>query len=318
MIASFQGQPPNHLSNGKFQVTEQSAGSHIKHVTSESDHVAFKGTLNTKNRAGGGRNKLSKYAVGVIDGDGMIWVHESFVVDFKLVPKILAAKKDSDDDDKGSSDDEESKQAAAVVPRLTGMAARNLLGETFGSRKKKQEIKALERNKINVSDLKASASFISSAIDEKAVNIPTEEMLEEERMEDSIVPPFNLEAEAKHDMYPMDKFIPFRERESILIGNLLQLSHEAKQSLINDKSYPAFVAIRLSQTLVRDQGVDEDRIKQLLYLSYLIQFRNLKESDLNRPAQLSSKVSHIPQVIIESFFAKFTEQFSQGKGGKPK
>lgn len=52
-------------------------------------------------------------------------------------------------------------------------ASRNLLGQTFGTRKKKMGIKAKEENKINVASMEHMSRAIHAEIEQKIVSIPT-------------------------------------------------------------------------------------------------------------------------------------------------
>ena len=51
------------------------------------------------------------------------------------------------------------------------MAARNLLGETFGTRKLEQQIRSQERNQVNARSLDPLAGLIESRLDAKADHV---------------------------------------------------------------------------------------------------------------------------------------------------
>ena len=57
------------------------------------------------------------------------------------------------------------------------MAARNLLGETFGTRKLEQQIRSMERNQVDVRSLDPLAGLIGDRLDAKAAQLmPTDGM----------------------------------------------------------------------------------------------------------------------------------------------
>jgi len=53
------------------------------------------------------------------------------------------------------------------------LAARNELGQTFGTKKIKQKIRNIERNRVNVESLSDVVSHIHSTIEEKSSIIPS-------------------------------------------------------------------------------------------------------------------------------------------------
>jgi len=57
------------------------------------------------------------------------------------------------------------------------LKSRNLLGESFGTKKVKQKIRALEKNRIGSNALSSSTSEIQTAIDTGALNAPSKGFL---------------------------------------------------------------------------------------------------------------------------------------------
>jgi len=52
--------------------------------------------------------------------------------------------------------------------------ARNTLGETFGTKKAKANIRARERNRVDVSAMEGVMDFVMDGIDKGAVGLPTQ------------------------------------------------------------------------------------------------------------------------------------------------
>lgn len=73
------------------------------------------------------------------------------------------------------------------------MLARNALGEAFGTKKRRQAIRALEKNQVDVGGLTEVADVIKDAIDEKAAALPTREEIQAEAKQDRAIPPYKRE-----------------------------------------------------------------------------------------------------------------------------
>lgn len=61
----------------------------------------------------------------------------------------------------------------APVSALERLQARSMLGETFGTKKAKANIRAAERNKVDVSAMEAVAGTIQASIEKNTVALPS-------------------------------------------------------------------------------------------------------------------------------------------------
>jgi DNA-directed RNA polymerase I subunit RPA49 len=71
-------------------------------------------------------------------------------------------------------------------------AARNKLGQAFGTKKRKQAIKAQEQNVVNVDGLSGVSSRIKDVIATNMPVVPLKDELASIEMADRLIPPCNL------------------------------------------------------------------------------------------------------------------------------
>ena len=95
------------------------------------------------------------------------------------------------------------------------MLKRDQLGETFGTRKAKSRIKAVERNKVDAQAQAGVKDHLMASIEVAAVNIPSAESLELLANTVGRHPPPNMDTTDPAEVYPLDKLIPTDEYNSI-------------------------------------------------------------------------------------------------------
>lgn len=115
-----------------------------------------------------------KYAIGILDRKtNTIKLHSATALSMQAIVKKLKNKE----------------------TRTIGMKdyqARNQLGQAFGTRKRKQAIKAQEQNIVNVSGLADVAGAIKDTIAMNAPAQPLKATLLEQSMQDRLIPPCNV------------------------------------------------------------------------------------------------------------------------------
>lgn len=115
-----------------------------------------------------------RYAVGIVNKrTGEIELHEATSITVDNVVKALKTSESKTIGDKN-------------------MEARNQLGQAFGTKKRKQAIKAYEMNQINVGGLAEVANKINDTISEHVAKLPEKQSAEELSMADRVIPPCNL------------------------------------------------------------------------------------------------------------------------------
>ena len=115
------------------------------------------------------------YVVGVVnDQEKTIQLHEAMPV--SMVHTVKHAR---------TEDSSLIKEKSAL--------ARNELGQTFGTKKRKKIIKDMEINQIRVENMQDVAAKIKETIAETAKAIPLQADLEKQIMDDRLIPPCNID-----------------------------------------------------------------------------------------------------------------------------
>lgn len=127
-----------------------------------------------------------------------------------------------------------SSQTASVEANMQWKERRNDLGEAFGTRKAKSQIKAEERNKVDVNAMQGVRSSLVASIGGT-----------DGKEEDGVVPPPdvvpvpNLTTDVPSEVYPRQSIIPNNEWSSIDVSPLVKAK--------DDRERASFLPYRQSQ-----------------------------------------------------------------------
>ncbi|KAJ3189907.1 DNA-directed RNA polymerase I subunit rpa49 [Gaertneriomyces sp. JEL0708] len=193
------------------------------------------------------------------------------------------------------------------------MDARKSLGEAFGTRKRRQQLKAEERNQVDVGGLADIADHIKGTIDEKAASLPSRETIRAEARQDRGIPPYNPDAASPAEVYHLDDIISPAEFASIRVKPLWRARHQEEvKQILEPIKVTEWVRSRLHTTLQRKE--DKSRVPKLLYLAYLMRFYGLSPRDL-KSEHLASRMGGAPQIVVDTLLNRFTE-FQEDQGVK--
>lgn len=158
---------PRKLNDLKFDVYEPIQESMFKKrrvVVAETEKIEYVSTEL--------KDSYCKYAIGVVDkSTGIVTLHEATPVSMTNYVKSL-------------------KPAESSLISEKNAAARNQLGQAFGTKKRRQAIKALELNQVGVSGLQ-DVDMIKETIASNVESLPKAEELLAQMMEDRLIPPCN-------------------------------------------------------------------------------------------------------------------------------
>jgi DNA-directed RNA polymerase I subunit RPA49 len=134
--------------------------------------------------------------------------------------------------------------------------AKNALGEIFGTKKAKANIRAMERNRIDVGAMEGVMDFVMDGIDKGAIGLPTEgtfakpspnllisdldthpsfiliDVAKEAADSNRLVPPFDTSATEPADVYPLHGIIPEVEWKALSISAFEQASSDKERQSI--------------------------------------------------------------------------------------
>lgn len=186
-------------------------------------------------------------------------------------------------------------------------AARNLLGETFGTKKKKKEIKSEEKNKVDVQDLASSALVLDTTIEKKLAQLPGKEQVQEEMEMARPVPAFDKSTTKVDEIYKIESIISLPEFEIIPTQMFSQLSAEKIEALESSGTVTPFVSKCLKKLMSKGEKVDLLELSKIVYLQLLIHFKGVRDSSFPSLTK-NQKLNGIftPKLIISKFLETFS------------
>ncbi|KAI8868926.1 hypothetical protein GQ42DRAFT_163799 [Ramicandelaber brevisporus] len=86
-----------------------------------------------------------------------------------------------------------------------------------------------------------------------------------------------------------------------------QRAIEAREYALPVKSH--FISTKLTQAMVsgEDGEPNRKRIRQLMYLAYMMKFRTLRDRQLSNRRGVAKMLRHPPEVVLDSLYERFTE-----------
>ncbi|KAF9209457.1 DNA-directed RNA polymerase I subunit rpa49 [Haplosporangium sp. Z 27] len=191
-----------------------------------------------------------------------------------------------------------------VSAREQFLQAKNTLGEAFGTKKIKQQIKSVERNAVNVNTLESVASILHDSIAAKTSALPSKVEIKTQADEDRPIPPYDINATKVEDIYKIDSLITPAEYQLIPFKTLLDKTTQPLSVLpFQDSTY---VNNGLKAALSTSKK-DRHRIRLLMYINFLMAFRTIPEKKLGDTETVNRIMGDIPSLILENFYERFTE-----------
>ncbi|KAG0089423.1 DNA-directed RNA polymerase I subunit rpa49 [Podila epicladia] len=184
------------------------------------------------------------------------------------------------------------------------LQAKNALGEAFGTKKIKQQIKSVERNAVNVSTLDSVANILHDSISAKTSALPSKAEIKSKADEDRPIPPYDINATKVEDIYKMDSLIPPAEYQLIPFKSLLEKSTQPLAALPYQDSQYVNDALKAALSISKK---DRHRIRVLMYISFLMAFRTVPDKRLDDSETIGRIMGDCPSLILEGFYERFTE-----------
>ncbi|KAJ2626222.1 DNA-directed RNA polymerase I subunit rpa49 [Coemansia sp. RSA 1290] len=185
------------------------------------------------------------------------------------------------------------------------MQAHTELGEAFGSKKRKAQIRADERNRINMEGVKNDMKMIGASIESRASSMPSKQELTDAQNSARPVPRYNPDTKVPAEIYDMDDVLPKSTAAFIDISPLLASPTDIDVYREKVPTRSGFVKSKLSY-LLNQPKPDILQIKRALYLAYLIRMATMRNKQLaDRDACLKSLCCS-PE-MADALFSKFAE-----------
>ncbi|KAF9480293.1 RNA polymerase I associated factor, A49-like protein [Pholiota conissans] len=197
--------------------------------------------------------------------------------------------------------------SVAAPSKLQYLEAKTALGESFGTKKQKANIRAQERNRIDVSAMEGVMSYVMDSIDKGAEGLMTKEEAKESSDKNRLIPPFSLTATDPAEVYPLYDIIPEAEWKALSVS-----SFDAAQS---DRERIAMLPYRKStwvndhlKAIVQSTGKSKKKnLKIILYISTMLAFRQACFGKTLEKDKLYERLSVVPTIVVDSLFSRFTE-----------
>ncbi|KAI0063354.1 Rpa49 subunit specific to nuclear RNA polymerase I [Artomyces pyxidatus] len=186
--------------------------------------------------------------------------------------------------------------------------ARNVLGETFGTKKAKTAIRAAERNKVDVSAMEGAAGALQDRIEEGTANLPTQEEAKSAADAARLIPPYVADAETPEDAYPLHNIVPEQEWNALdgLIHKLKGASSDLERVQMLPNVRSTWVKQHLSQAFRRDAKASARVVKLIICVATMLAFRNSAHKSVPDRATLLERLL-VPEVVVDGLLARFTE-----------
>ncbi|KIK92192.1 hypothetical protein PAXRUDRAFT_147843 [Paxillus rubicundulus Ve08.2h10] len=190
----------------------------------------------------------------------------------------------------------------SVLQRLEARAA---LGESFGTKKAKQAIKAQARNKVDVSAMETVVDHLQESIQRNTQALPSKEEAQATADSSRLIPVYNADAETPSEVYPLHNIIPEAEWKALSPSAILHASTSKERTPLLAYQRSSWVNQHLNRVCA-SPSPSKTHIKILMYISAMMSFRNLTFRKFDK-ATIHEKLTAVPSIVADGLLARFTE-----------
>ncbi|KZV71749.1 RNA polymerase I associated factor A49-like protein [Peniophora sp. CONT] len=189
------------------------------------------------------------------------------------------------------------------------IAARNALGEAFGTKKAKANIRAYERNKVDVGALENVAGALQDRIDLGTENLPSQEEAQEQADASRLIPAYNINASTPEEVYPLHNIVP--ESEWNALDSIVSSIKAASDHVARLKCLPytrsSWVGTHIKQAFHSDSKPKTSTLKMLVYVATLLTFRAVAGKHVPEREKLLEKMAPSSEIVVDGLLSRFTE-----------
>jgi DNA-directed RNA polymerase I subunit RPA49 len=187
------------------------------------------------------------------------------------------------------------------------LEAKNALGDTFGTKKARQQIKAMERNEVKVESLGQDVvSTMQNEIDVAAQAVPTIDMIKEDQENQRPVPPYDATATAPADIYNMDDIVSAEELNAVPIKDILKCTNLQELKELLPFTLSEFVNTRLLSIINSKGKIDRKQVRVLVYISYLMAYYQMRPVLANKRDEINTTLYNPPAAIVDRMLERYT------------
>ncbi|KAJ2493145.1 DNA-directed RNA polymerase I subunit rpa49 [Coemansia sp. RSA 2050] len=151
--------------------------------------------------------------------------------------------------------------------------ARNDLGVEFGSKKQKAGIRAEERNRINMDNVRSDMSVIGASIEQRTSSMPSEQDIAKENEKARPVPKYDPDAKTAAEIYDMEDVLS-KSNAAFINASVLAKATDPEEHKKYVPVRTEFVAKKIEQ-IIGQKKPDLALLRRAMYLAYLIRFVNI-------------------------------------------
>lgn len=182
--------------------------------------------------------------------------------------------------------------------------ARNELGEAFGNKKRKAQIRADERNRINMDAVKGDMDLIEASMEVRTDSMPTAREQAATDDQSRLVPKYDVNATTADAIYDMEDVLSKAHASHIDVTPFVK-AIDPEEYMAKVPARSDFVQRKMEQILDQKKP-DLQTLRRVLYLSYLIKFVTINPR-LLRKHDACTKALCCTNEIAEVIFDKFAE-----------
>ncbi|CEQ42677.1 SPOSA6832_04521 [Sporobolomyces salmonicolor] len=210
-------------------------------------------------------------------------------------------------------------------------AQRALLGSTFGTKKAIRALNAQQRNKLNSESFGTGAvsaglqSHLQASIQASSASLPNPEAVEIAANLSRPIPPPNLAAQTPSEAYSLADLVSPAELNALDLSPFLSAPGFKERNALLPYRRSNFIATKLRQILPARASVegsipnpskkDRERLKLLIHLSYLFQFRQtVRPGQAVDRSKLVERLNKPSPAVVDALLERYTEG-TRGVGG---
>ncbi|KAJ2158686.1 DNA-directed RNA polymerase I subunit rpa49 [Coemansia sp. RSA 552] len=185
------------------------------------------------------------------------------------------------------------------------LQARNELGQAFGSKKRKAQIRAEERNRINMDGVKKDMDVIGASIEKRTSSMPSAQDLKAEEDTNRPIPRYDPSAEAVAEIYDMDDVLPPEVAGHINVTPFIAAGADPEEYKSHVPVRSSFVHKKLGRILAQPKP-DLGQLRRVLYLAYLMRLTALSRGMMQKRESYLKALNCGPEVA-DAVLDKFAE-----------
>ncbi|KAJ8519274.1 hypothetical protein ONZ45_g3773 [Pleurotus djamor] len=192
----------------------------------------------------------------------------------------------------------------SVLPYLE---ARNALGETFGTKKAKAQIRQRERQKVDLDAVKGVVSHIVESIDKGAEGLTSKEDAQDLANTNRPIPPFSAEATDPADIYQLHDIIPEVEWKALntSIAPLIALGNEGRfkdRQAVFPYKHSSWINGHVAKVFAaEDKAGPKGKQGKRTFVMLRTRMDGLEKD------AAQEKMPSIPSIVLDSLLSRFTE-----------